>query len=78
MGKPKDRVGHDVMAIYVAPAGIGRQGFKAWTSISDIDRQDGDDTGICDTPREAVEAVLDELERKLLLDSWQRWFEKIA
>lgn len=70
----KKNVDRDVMAIYIAPAGIGRQGFKAWKDIAAIDRQDGDDTEVYDTPREAVEAVLNEMEREFLLDSWHRWF----
>lgn len=73
--KPAKKDG-DIITIHVGPAGIGRQGFKAWWTIGDIDRQDGDDTGTYDSPKEAVMALMDKFERELLLRAWHALTEE--
>lgn len=72
--KPK-RLDGDVITLHIAPAGIGRQHFKAWFAHEEIDRSDGDDEDVYLSPASAVNACMNRLERELLLFAWQ---EKLA
>jgi hypothetical protein len=60
-----------IVTIFVASAGIGRMGFKAYHVTDNLDRQDGDDEGISDTPGEALRYLADKLDQKLIKEAWE-------
>jgi hypothetical protein len=63
-----------LITIRVGSAGIGRMGFKAWIDKADvIDRQDGDDTGVCDTPGQALHALADRIDAECAAAGFRVW-----
>lgn len=60
-----------IVMVLLCSAGIGRMGFKAaFAADGEIDRQDGEDDGTYETPGDALRAMADELDRKLVKEAW--------
>ena len=68
----------DSLTVTVCTAGIGRMGFRAYLGDydTDIDRQDGDDEGVGDTPGQALAALGARLDRELIHKNWVNGIEK--
>ncbi len=60
----------DLFTIHVGTGGIGRMGFMAWTEEEEIDRSDGDDLQVYDTPGQALAALAKRLDDDMLHTAW--------
>lgn len=60
----------DLYHIRVGTAGIGRTGFRAYFNDERIDRSDGDDLAVFDTPGQALAALGKKLDEMLISQAW--------